>query len=800
MQARTARWIAWVLLGLDLLLTTVGLVLVVVNRRTELPPFVSSVVSDAGLLIAFLPFGVVGALIFSRRSGNRIGLIFLFTGLTMALSLTAFEYAIYAGLTNPGSLPGVDWALRVSAWVSITPFLAYMFLFLLFPDGHFVSRRWLPVAGLAVVAAGWLEANTIRPSIPFVPARWLAIAAMTLCALAPLVRYRRASSDERQQIKWFAVAAFPAVAFLMPGLFTNPSGWYFVLFVVAQAAVPFAAGIAILKYRLYDIDVVINKAVVYGALAAFITVVYVGDRGGRRGAASGPTEGPLLSVVATAIVAVAFQPVPARAQRLANRLVYGKRATPYEVLSEFSERMAQAYCAARSVLPRMARIVGEGTGAARATCGCGPGRAASREASPEATDRRPDRAPLGDGELAAFPDGDAAVPVRHQGELLGALRADAARRPFAAHGASCWPTWPRRPGWCCATSALIERAAGVAAAHGGRPGRASAASWSATCTMARSSSWWPWRSSCGWPSARRDRTRQRPRRCWTSCRRETTEALDNLRDLARGIYPPLLADQGLAVALASQARKARRPRRRSRPTASAATPQEVEAAVYFCCLEALQNIAKYADATGAVVKLEATDGFLAFEVTDDGVGFDRHHATRAGTTNMADRLEALGGVLDVRSSPGRGDRRLRAHPDRGRRLVCRARPRRSLGGTARARADSACVGGHLRGGVSPAAIGSTSPARRGADQAGLVRQDHGLDAVAQAELAQHGSTRGSSRWPRDTNSARRSRRWTARRASSRSTSSSRSVRLASAGGRRLGAPGATARTGRAAAG
>src|SRR5207253_2564956 len=132
----------------------------------------------------------------------------------------------------------------------------------------------------------------------------------------------------------------------------------------AFAFVPLAIGFAVLKYRLYDIDVVINKTVVYGLLAGFITAVYVAivvGLGALIGAGSSkPNLG--LSILATALVAVAFQPVRDRVQKLANRLVYGQRATPYEVLSEFSSRMAQSY-AAEDLLPRMARILAEATGA-----------------------------------------------------------------------------------------------------------------------------------------------------------------------------------------------------------------------------------------------------------------------------------------------------------------------------------------------------------------------------------------------------------------------------------------------------
>jgi signal transduction histidine kinase len=135
---------------------------------------------------------------------------------------------------------------------------------------------------------------------------------------------------------------------------------------------------------------------------------------------------------------------------------------------------------------------------------------------------------------------------------------------------------------------------------------------------------------------------------------ETGDALENLRDLARGIYPPLLADQGLPAALQAQARKAPVPVE-VRSDGVGRLPKEVEAAVYFCCLEALQNVAKYAHATHAEVRLSASGDELAFEVTDDGDGFDTGTMPPgSGLQGMADRLEALGGILEVRSEPGAG--------------------------------------------------------------------------------------------------------------------------------------------------
>jgi signal transduction histidine kinase len=135
---------------------------------------------------------------------------------------------------------------------------------------------------------------------------------------------------------------------------------------------------------------------------------------------------------------------------------------------------------------------------------------------------------------------------------------------------------------------------------------------------------------------------------------EVARAIEDLRDLARGIYPPLLAEEGLAAALSSQARRASIPVTVEADTI-ARHPQEVEAAVYFFVLEALQNVAKYAEASGATLRLrEETEGLL-FSVSDDGRGFDPQAVRRgAGLQNMEDRLSALGGEFNVRSGPGAG--------------------------------------------------------------------------------------------------------------------------------------------------
>jgi hypothetical protein len=253
MQHRTAVRVAVSLFAIDALVTAGGLFLVGLNRQTELGPGPSSVVSDGVQLLAFVPFAVVGALIVSRQPRNPIGGIFMVTALGMAVSTTAFEYAIYAILTDPGSLPGGAWGIRVSEWGFGLPFLAYVFLFLLFPSGRLPSRRWLPAASVTVLAVVSLEASEFAPGVvPFDLARALTVGALCAAATAPIFRFRRAASGERRQIRWFTVAAVPAVAALIAPLFVNPSGLYLPILFLATVGVAVATGVAIFRYRLFD--------------------------------------------------------------------------------------------------------------------------------------------------------------------------------------------------------------------------------------------------------------------------------------------------------------------------------------------------------------------------------------------------------------------------------------------------------------------------------------------------------------------------------------------------------------------
>jgi signal transduction histidine kinase len=394
-----------------------------------------------------------------------------------------------------------------------------------------------------------------------------------------------------------------------------------------------------LKYRLYDIDVVIRKALIVAVLAAFFVSVYTLVVGGV-GALAEVSNSPALSFAAAALVAVAFQPVLARARRFADRVVYGKRATPYEVLAEFGEQLAETY-AADDVLPRTARVLGEGVGADRARVWLSIG----DELRPVATwphDADPSR------------EDDHRAEVRHRGELLGALSvAMPANDPMD-------PSKERLIADLAAQAGLVLRNVRLVEDLRGSRRRLVSAQDEERRKLERNIHDGAQQQLVAMAVKARlarqmtDRDPEKAAELLGQIETEMAQALEDLRDLARGIYPPLLADRGLAAALEAQARKS------PMPVDVVADGvgrygQSVEAAVYFSVLEALQNVAKYADASRVSVGLHHVDGVLTFEVRDDGRGFDPSSSGYGtGLQGIADRLAALNGELRVASSIGAG--------------------------------------------------------------------------------------------------------------------------------------------------
>jgi hypothetical protein len=449
MKQRTAARVAWTGWTVSLVIALAAQALTIMDR-------IPARAIENGIFVGiFMAMGAVGALVIGRQPRNAVGWVLLAISATAGIAFFAGEYANHGTYADPGSLPGMAWAWWVAdfVWVFLLS-LPITFLLLLFPDGRVPSPRWRPVLWVLIsflsvaVLTFALDPMTyagkrfqnpvgveaVRPLAGFMdgPGYFLLLAMAFVCAASLIQRFRRADPAQRQQIKWFAYAVSILVLyFVLDGVITAlnlPRGFWIdsVGSVIAFGSLPAGLGIAILRHRLFDIDVVINRTVLFGLLAAFITAIYVGIVVGI-GSLVGGRGNLFLSIVATAIVAVAFQPIRARARHFANRLVDGKRATPYEVLSTFSDHLGEAY-SAEDILPRIARMIGEATGAERATIWVRVGGELRPSASwPSDGDVRVAMAARDDG-LPSFPEGERAFPVRHQGELLGALSVVTSRR------------------------------------------------------------------------------------------------------------------------------------------------------------------------------------------------------------------------------------------------------------------------------------------------------------------------------------------------------------------------------------
>ena len=684
MSIAAARRAAWGLAGLSFVLAALWLAMVLRYQR-ELGS--ANAIFDGSSAVVAVAYPAVGVLIAVRRSGNRIGWLMISIGLSFALSCVAHAYTERGPLTGPHAPFAGQWADWVGTWVWVPGWLfSVTLLLLLFPDGHPPSPRWRPAIWATFAAAGmmiigsWLDPNPNSQatyhnptatqatkglaSVFEVGAVAVGIITAVVCLAGLVMRFRRSVAEQRQQMKWFAYAG-TATLVLLPGntvLATTP-----VLQIVGYLDVillPAAIGLAILKYRLYDIDVVISRTIVYGGLAAFITAVYVlvvvgiGSLGsGSVPAGSRPNLA--LSILATAVVAVAFQPVRERVQRLANRLVFGQRATPYEALSEFAGRMGGTY-AGEDALPRMARVLAEGTGAARAVVWLRDDAELAAGACWPAEGEPPERVGFSGGGAPAITGADRVALVCYQGEALGAL--SVAKRP----GENLTPVEGKLVSDLVAQAGLLLHNIGlteqlrvrlaelqasrlriVAAAddqrrrierdiHDGAQQQLLAIA--STLALAES-------------VAGQDEDRERA--LVAQLRAETSGALETLRDLARGIYPPLLAEQGLPAAVRAQAAKVPGPVEVS-TGGIGRYPAELETAVYFCCVEALHNAARHAPGSAVRIILADTGQGPEFEVTDNGPGFDPAAVAASGLRNMSDRLAALGGSCQVNSSPGRG--------------------------------------------------------------------------------------------------------------------------------------------------
>jgi signal transduction histidine kinase len=635
-------------------------------------------------VIAFTLFGIVGALLLSRLPGNRVGGLLLFGAAVTAGSFAAGElmtYLVGEGITDGPAVVAMGLVSSLGWLVGIFPVI--LFLPQLFPDGHLPSRRWLPFAWLCVAVLAFLGVgllfgqDTLTGSSedavianPFfmqglagleIPDAVFAVSLIGLLVgsvLSLVLRFRRSSGVERQQIKWVALAvAFLASSFVLSTVASaiglNGDLIDSIVSGIAFITLPVAVAVAVLQYHLYDLDVVVKKALVAGALVLLVITAYAAVVGLLGVITSGNESSGSVFIVAL-LLGLAFRPVARFARRIADRVVYGRRATPYEVLTEFSERVGESY-ATEDVLGRMAQILGQATGAGSARVWLRLG-AELRPAASWPTDAEPAAIASVANEVLPTIEGETAVEVRDRGELLGAL--SVAMPPSDPMN----PSKERLVRDLASQAGLVLRNVRLVEELRASQRRIVTAQDRERRRLERNihdGSQQQLVALSVKTRLARELTGRDPGKAaemLTQIDAEIQTALDDLRDLARGIYPPLLIDEGLGAALDAQARRSAVPTTVRADGLGRYAP-EVEAAVYFSCLEALQNVAKYAEASSARVVLAQSNGHLTFEVVDDGRGFDpAAERTGTGLQGIADRLGALHGEVTIRSEPGAGTR------------------------------------------------------------------------------------------------------------------------------------------------
>ncbi|HSJ19394.1 MAG TPA: hypothetical protein VK964_02370 [Nocardioidaceae bacterium] len=648
---------AWSLFAGTVLLAVVQVTFLALSGT----PLLSTETLDDGfplVTVAATAASAVGALIVSRYPRHRIGWLFLVGQLGTMLGLAAQAYGYYVVVGEAGSRASGQLSLWVSGILGGTFALTLVaLLLLLVPDGHLLSRRWtwamvVTVLGLVLHVAGWV---TVPPGEVTAegtdPDRHLAAQVLVLLAVAAVlvglvagtaslvVRLRRATGDERAQLRWIAAAA-AALAVSVPlgavlSLFPGAGPWVTsVTVMVAYLCLPVFTGVAILRFRLYDIDILLNRSIVLTLLTGSVATAYVvlvvlfGELGGAE------DESSWASLLATVLVALAFQPLRRRVNRLADRLVYGAQAAPYEALAEFSDELGRSGRVTQ-LLPRVAEAAGRAVGARHAEVWVDvPGHAPSSASWPSPTP-------------AAL---DVVVPVTAEGdaELLGGLGVEMppgrGLRPsesallgdFAAELAKAFQG-VRLEAELASQVDLLDRRSEELAISSRRLVSAEAAERSRfesaiarevlphLETMPEELAMLASRSAAGqWPREEVELLLVR-----------TNGALDSLRTLTRGVFPAQLARRGLATALTTHVQTAERPSELvlDESVRERRFPPKVESAGYFCAVELLRSLEGRVQLTltayGQMLSLVAvarSEGLLDPEL-------------------LRDRAEAVGGTL-----------------------------------------------------------------------------------------------------------------------------------------------------------
>jgi hypothetical protein len=373
MSRRAATWLAWTTCALSLMLTGLSIgILVVLNLFDPDIPVFRYWTHLTAIAVAF---STVGAIIASHRPKHPVGWLFCTIGLLVSVDHFCAEYATYALLAQPEALPAGEAAAWIRSWMWIVSGGLGVFLVLLFPDGHLPSIRWRYLAWLNVfvivlgsiaVAFSPGPVDALAPEIhnPLgIDSLGIALGQAVVdlveeiqivvalsAAVSPFVRLRHAGFEERQQIKWFA---YGATILIIGALLSSrvPEVWEvwwvsgvgFALYIAGIVGLPVAVGIAILRHHLYDINLIINRTLVYGSLTASLVLVYLGGVAATEAAfrtLTGQVKQPQLAiVVSTLVIAALFNPLRRRIQAFIDRRFYRKKYDAAKTLEAFSAKL-----------------------------------------------------------------------------------------------------------------------------------------------------------------------------------------------------------------------------------------------------------------------------------------------------------------------------------------------------------------------------------------------------------------------------------------------------------------------------
>ncbi len=684
-SARTAARVAWLIWGLCVALLVARWLL---DSMTPPLPIRGGDYSALDVLfeVPRLAFPSIGAFLAARRPENPTGWLFCAMSLADLTQGFTMAYADYAVHARSGMLPSTAFMAWVSHWIGFPGvFLGAVFLFLLFPTGSLPSRRWRYLPWIAVVGSVLLAlGDALRPgrlmthpsiANPFgvdgllfgmvpAPQVWgvatgVGAALLGASALASVtslfLRLRRARGEERQQIKWLAYAAavmvvsftvarlFWVLASQWPSLF---SPWAllneiaFHMGFVGYLLLPVAAAVAILRYRLYDIDLIINRTLVYGALTVTLGLVYLGSVVVLRGLLFGFRETSEVAIVAsTLLIAALFNPLRSRLQRGVNRLMYGERDDPYAVLSRLGKRL-EATLTPGDALPTIVETIAQALRLPYAAITLRRGDEFETAAEYGSPAGRPLILPLTYGPETV---GQLVLAPRAPGEAftksdLGLLE-DLARQVGVVAHAMRLTTDLQRSRERLVTAREEERRRLRRELHDGVGPQLAAL----TLKL---------------ETARRKLAHDPTADALLSDLGNRTRAA--VADIRRAVYalrPPALDEFGLVPVLRETAAQYGQ----SGPNISVEAPESlpplpaaVEVAAYRIAGEAMNNAVRHAEARACTVSIALDGDTLRLEVSDDGRGIAEDHRPGVGLRSMRERAEELGGSCEISSRPGGG--------------------------------------------------------------------------------------------------------------------------------------------------